>query len=92
MDLRDELYEEAMNARKNIRLKLVEDFLLKKLHESAGNGDMSCKIGFYTKLEDGKGITESEILSFAAENNLDYDFENVPTRGRWHILSYNKKD
>jgi len=90
MDLRDELYEEAMEARKLVRPKLVEEFLLKELHKSAKKGELFCKIGAYTKLEDGKEITDKEISSFAKEHHLDKEFVNAPAVGRWYILSYDK--
>jgi len=91
MNLRDELYEEAMEARKNIRPKLVEEFLLEELHKSAKNGDFSCRIGVYAKLKDNKEITEEEISSFAKKHNLDKQFVDKPATGRWYILSYDKK-
>lgn len=90
MGLREELFQEAMEAR-NIRPKLVEEFLLAELHKSASKGNLSCSIGAYTTLDDGKEITKEEISNFAKKYDIDKKFVEKPSSGRWWVLSYDKK-
>lgn len=91
MDLRKELYEEAMEARECLRPELLKKFLLDELHKSAKKGKLFCDIGAYTVLEDGEEITAEEISDFAKKHNLDEEFVNKPAVGRWYRLSYDKK-